>query len=280
MFTATVERGPVSALVALVARSERIVVISGAGCSTDSGIPDYRDTDGGWKRSPPMRFQQFVESAANRKRYWARSMAGWNLVARARPNDAHHALARLEEMGKLRLLITQNVDGLHQKAGSRNVIDLHGRIDRVRCLGCNLGLERSEFQVDLLSANPEWRARQAGYAPDGDADLQAVSFEDFQLPDCASCGGVLKPDVVFFGESVPKPRVGRAMAGLVEADALIIVGSSLMVWSGYRFVKAARQHGIPVAALTLGKTRADGELTLKVVAPCGPTLARLIEAAL
>ena len=266
-----------AALAALVARSERMVVITGAGCSTDSGIPDYRDADGEWKRNPPMRFQQFLRSAANRKRYWARSMAGWNLVARAEPNDAHRALSRLEDMGKLHLLITQNVDGLHQKAGSRNVIDLHGRIDQVRCLGCDRSLARHVFQDALRAANPQWQAFQVGYAPDGDADLEAESFEDFRLPDCASCGGDLKPDVVFFGESVPKPRVARAMAGLADADALVVVGSSLMVWSGYRFVKAAQKRGIPVAALTLGKTRADEELTMKVVAPCGPTLARLVE---
>ena len=265
------------ALAALVARSERMVVITGAGCSTDSGIPDYRDAQGEWKRNPPMRFQQFLLSAANRKRYWARSMAGWNLVARAEPNDAHRALARLEDMGKLHLLITQNVDGLHQKAGSRNVIDLHGRIDQVRCLGCDRSMERHAFQHALRAANPQWRAFQVGYAPDGDADVEAASFEDFRLPECSSCGGDLKPDVVFFGESVPKPRVARAMTGLADADALVIVGSSLMVWSGYRFVKAARKRGIPVAALTLGKTRADEELTMKVVAPCGPTLARLVE---
>ncbi len=256
-------------LVGLVRRSRRLVVLTGAGCSTGSGIPDYRDSDGEWKRKPPVRFQQFIGSAETRKRYWARSMVGWKLVESAQPNAAHDALAAFEATGRLRYLVTQNVDGLHQKAGSVRVSDLHGRVDRVRCLDCGQTSSRLEFQQRLSEMNPTWRHHQASYAPDGDADLDGVRFELFHVPECARCSGTLKPDVVFFGESVPRGRVDEAMANVDACDLFLVVGSSLMVWSGYRFVKRARDAGIPIAAVNLGKTRADAEIDVKVWADCG-----------
>jgi len=271
-------------LTEVIARAERLVALTGAGCSTASGIPDYRDDDGEWKRNPPMRYQTFLGSEKARRRYWARSMVGWSLVDKARPNAAHRALAHFEGYGALRYLITQNVDGLHQKAGSRNVNDLHGRIDRVRCVDCDDVRPRIEFQDRLFEANPAFRAQAAAFAPDGDADLEtdtdtaALELERFRTLDCAHCGGVLKPDVVFFGESVPRDLVTEAMTRVDEADALLVVGSSLMVWSGYRFVKRAAQNQIPVVMVNLGKTRADGELDVKVQADCGETLTAVVEA--
>lgn len=267
---------PDPALVAQLAEfldsARRLVVLSGAGCSTESGIPDYRDHDGGWKRSQPTQYREFVGDGRARQRYWARSLIGWERVAAARPNAAHAALAHLERCGRLHWLITQNVDGLHQKAGSRRVIDLHGRLDSVECLGCGTRLARSAFQEMLEALNPGWRVPGAQTAPDGDADLDGVDFDEFRIPACAACAGVLKPGVVFFGENVPRVRVDEAFARLAEADAFLVVGSSLMVWSGYRFARAAAAAGIPIAAVNLGRTRADALLTLKLSGSCGSLL--------
>jgi NAD-dependent SIR2 family protein deacetylase len=264
-----------SSLRDFITRHRRLFILTGAGCSTDSGIPDYRDTNGGWKRRPPVSFQAFMGNAAVRRRYWARSFAGWPRFRRAEPNGAHGALARLEQQGRLALLLTQNVDGLHQAAGSRQVIDLHGRLDRVRCMECEALVSREELQADLLQRNPHWAGLQGHTAPDGDADLDGLPFGEFDVPSCARCAGVLKPDVVFFGESVPRPRVDAAMRQLELADAMLVVGSSLMVYSGYRFVQAAAQSGKPIAAVNLGRTRADELLSLKVSEPCAPALAAL-----
>jgi NAD-dependent SIR2 family protein deacetylase len=258
-----------------IAQHRRLFVLTGAGCSTDSGIPDYRDASGSWKRSPPVNFQAFMGSVAVRQRYWARSLVGWQRFRRAGPNAAHAALARLEQQGRLELLVTQNVDGLHQAAGSVQVIDLHGRLDRVRCMDCVSLVSREEVQAELLRHNCAWSGLQGQTAPDGDADLDGLPFGEFVVPSCARCGGVLKPDVVFFGESVPRPRVDMAMQRLERADAVLVVGSSLMVYSGYRFVQAAALAGKPVAAINLGRTRADELLTLKVSEPCALALAAL-----
>ncbi len=260
---------------AFLARHRRLFVLTGAGCSTDSGIPDYRDANGNWKRSPPVNFAAFMGSEAVRKRYWARSLAGWPRVHGAQPNVAHAVLARLEYEGRIELLVTQNVDGLHQAAGSVQVIDLHGRIDRVRCVGCARSLSREALQAQLLRCNPRWSGLIAHAAPDGDADLEGVPFEQFVVPACEHCRGVLKPDVVFFGESVPRPRVDEALRRLERADALLVVGSSLMVYSGYRFAQAAAGLRMPIAAVNLGRTRADALLTLKVSEPCADALAAL-----
>jgi len=253
-------------------RHRRLFVLTGAGCSTASGIPDYRDAAGGWKRRPPVTYQAFVGDAATRSRYWARSLVGWRRFGRARPNDAHAALARLETDDRVELLLTQNVDGLHQAAGSRNVIDLHGRLDQVRCLDCERRVAREEFQRELERRNPDWAGLDAVDAPDGDADLEALDFSTFAVPACAQCGGMQKPDVVFFGENVPRDRVERAVRHLDAADAMLVVGSSLMVFSGYRFARAAARAGKPVAAINLGRTRADDLLALKVERDCAAAL--------
>ena len=255
-----------------IERHPRLFVLTGAGCSTDSGIPDYRDSAGEWKRRPPIRYQEFVGNEHARKRYWARSLAGFRRMRLARPNDAHHALATLERRGRIVQLVTQNVDGLHHAAGSENVIDLHGRIDTVRCLGCGQRTSRDELQRELERRNPAFATLDAVEAPDGDADLEGVAFETFDVPSCHACGGLLKPDVVFFGENVPAERVQRAMAPITSSDAMLVVGSSLMIYSGYRFVTAAADAGKPIAAINLGRTRADDLLALKVEDRCSDAL--------
>jgi len=264
-----------AALREFIERHSRLFVLTGAGCSTASGIPDYRDAAGDWKRAQPVTYQAFMGEAATRRRYWARSLVGWRHFGQARPNGTHHALANLEARGNVALLLTQNVDGLHQAAGSQAVIDLHGRLDQVRCMGCEARLPRGAFQQALATHNPDWDGVQAAQAPDGDADLESARFDDFIVPDCPHCGGLLKPDVVFFGENVPRTRVAEAQAALEQADAVLVVGSSLMVYSGFRFVQAAARAGLPVAALNRGRTRADELLTLKVEHDCAEALAFL-----
>jgi NAD-dependent SIR2 family protein deacetylase len=253
-----------------------LFVLTGAGCSTSSGIPDYRDADGKWKRQQPVTYQAFMNEEKTRRRYWARSLIGWRRIRRARPNDAHRALARLEAMGRSELLLTQNVDRLHQAAGSVRVIDLHGRIDLVRCMNCERRAPRDELQGELGRLNAGWLDLEAADAPDGDAELDSADFSSFIAPSCRRCGGVLKPDVVFFGENVPRDRVDAAARHLDEADAMLIVGSSLMVYSGFRFVERAVSAGKPVAAVNLGRTRADGLLTLKAEEACEAALAFLL----
>jgi NAD-dependent SIR2 family protein deacetylase len=259
-----------------VDKHRRLFVLTGAGCSTNSGIPDYRDADGNWKRVQPVTFQAFMGEEATRRRYWARSMVGWRRFGRALPNDAHRALVRLEQIGKCEVLLTQNVDRLHQVAGSKGVIDLHGRLDLVRCMGCERRIQRHEFQQQLGSLNAGWLALDAADAPDGDADLDDVDFSLFVVPACVSCGGMLKPDVVFFGENVPRDLVDTALTHLDNADGMLIVGSSLMVYSGFRFVQAAARAGLPIAAVNLGRTRADDVLTLKVEESCEAALTFLL----
>ena len=260
-----------------VAQHPRLFVLSGAGVSTGSGIPGYRDEDGQWKRKPPVTAQDFLRTESARRHYWARSMIGWPIVAGARPNAAHDALARLEGEGRLRQLVTQNVDGLHQRAGSVNVVELHGSIGRVVCLDCSAEFARAAMQRMLEEANPEFAHAPASAAPDGDADLELRAVDGFVVPACPSCGGVLKPDVVFFGDNVPRERVTAALAALDESDGMLVVGSSLMVYSGYRFCEHAERRGRPIAAINLGRTRADHLFALKVLQPCADALADLIE---
>ncbi|MPT40878.1 MAG: NAD-dependent protein deacetylase, partial [Achromobacter sp.] len=238
-----------AALRGFVDRHPRLFVLTGAGVSTDSGIPDYRDTEGEWKRKPPMTLQTFMGDDLARARYWARSMVGWRRFGSVKPNDSHRALARLESRGHVTVLVTQNVDGLHEAAGSREVVDLHGRLDEVRCMNCDWRGGRQAWQEALLHGNPAWTSLDATDAPDGDADLEGEDFSQFTVPPCPRCGGIVKPDVVFFGETVPRDRVDRANAGLMSADAVLVVGSSLMVYSGYRFVTAAARNGMPIAAI-------------------------------
>jgi NAD-dependent SIR2 family protein deacetylase len=242
----------------------RLFVLTGAGISTASGIPDYRDADGRWKRPAPVQFRDFVGNAKTRQRYWARSLVGWRWFAQARPNVCHTTLAAWEALGRLSTLVTQNVDRLHQAAGSVSVIDLHGRLDRVVCLVCGDRFERAAIQRELTALNPRFAEQGAAVAPDGDADLETETFDDFRVPACPHCSGMLKPDVVFFGETVPRARVERAVVALREADALLVIGSSLMVYSGFRFCRLATEQGIPLAAITPGRTRADELLDLKL----------------
>lgn len=251
-----------------------LFVLTGAGCSTGSGIPDYRDDDGEWKHTRPVQFTDFVKSRYVRRRYWARSLAGWPRVAQSRPNAAHLALADLERAGLISAVCTQNVDALHQKAGSTTVIDLHGRLDAVECLHCDARYPRGRIQDELLSLNPSFQPATAGPAPDGDARVESA-LDDFVVVGCDHCGGPLKPSVVFFGENVPAPRVTRATRALREAGGLLVVGSSLMVYSGYRFCRLAAQAAQPAAAVNRGRTRADPMLQLKVAADCAAVLARV-----
>jgi NAD-dependent deacetylase sirtuin 4 len=267
------------ALLALAERlaGRRTLVLSGAGISTDSGIPDYRSPERLAQPRHPMRYQQFVASEGARRRYWARSALGWPQVAAAQPNAAHRALARLEACGVMGV-ITQNVDGLHQAAGSKRVLELHGSLAAVRCLDCRSVSSRRHLQARLLELNPalaERTAEPGALAPDGDAELAEALEGSFQVPACTRCGGVLKPDVVFFGENVPAPRVVRAYAMLARAEVLLVVGSSLTVFSGYRFVVRAVQTGRPVYILNRGPTRGDSSAALKLEVPLGEALPKL-----
>lgn len=258
-----------------IARHPGLCVLTGAGISTSAGIPDYRDDQGEWKRARPVEFEPFMTRPEVRQRYWARSTVGWSYFGRARPTAAHRALAQLESRGNVQLLVTQNVDGLHQVAGSHKVIDLHGRLDVVRCMQCGHRLPRAELQQQLLALNPAWVDLEARVAPDGDVDLEQDT-SSFVVPDCPVCGGILKPDVVFFGEQVPRERVERAFEGVAQADALLVVGSSLMVYSGFRFAQAAANAGKPIAAVNLGRTRADHLLALKISAPADQALTGIL----
>ncbi|WP_394004915.1 NAD-dependent protein deacetylase [Luteimonas sp. WGS1318] len=253
----------------------RIFVLTGAGISTGSGIPDYRDASGAWKRAAPVTWQAFTADPAVYRRYWARSHVGWPAFSAARPNVAHDALAGLEARGRLSMLLTQNVDGLHQAAGSRHVVDLHGRLDTVICLGCGDRQPRKDLQPRLAADNPHWCPGDAGMAPDGDADIAADVVAAFVPPHCLLCGGLLKPDVVFFGENVPRARVASAQAALQASDAMLVIGSSLMVYSGFRFARMAADAGRPLAILNRGTTRADALATLKLDADIADTLAGL-----
>ncbi len=253
-------------------RGRRVTVLTGAGISTESGIPDYRSPRPG-PRPAPMQHDTFVRDADARRRYWARSAAGYPRVAKAQPNAAHYALAEMEEAGLVAGIITQNVDGLHQRAGSRRVVELHGALRRVRCLACGDVVSRDDVQDRLARLNPE-HPLEAAIRPDGDAALADAFVERFEVPGCA-CGGVWMPDVVFFGGSVPRPTVANAWALYEDGDVLLVVGSSLAVYSGFRFVVRAAKEGRPTGLLTLGPTRADDRVDVKVSAPLGAALPRL-----
>jgi len=262
-------------------RARRTVVLAGAGCSTESGIPDYRGPEGRLRSRKPMQLKEFVGSPEGRARYWSRSAVGWPVFSKAQPNATHHALAALEHGGFVSGLITQNVDGLHHRAGSREVVELHGSLAEVRCLGCGVTVPRAAFQELLLTRNAEWIARfgreAVTSAPDGDAEVPAEALSTFRVPACDACDGVMKPDVVFFGETVPRERVDTAWKLMDRAEALLVVGSSLTVFSGRRFVYGARKAGIPVAIVNLGPTRADDLAEVKVEGRLGEVLPRLVE---
>ncbi len=260
-----------------LSRHPGTVVLTGAGISAPSGIPTYRDADGHWRGSDPVQHQEFLTDPARRRRYWARSMIGWPRIREARPNRAHIALARLQALQATGLIITQNVDRLHQRAGSERVVDLHGRLDRVRCLECGALLCRESMQQRLLLHNP-WRPdARATARPDGDAEVAARLEAEIVVPDCGDCGGTLMPDVVFFGGSVPGERVRQCQRAIGDADALLAVGTSLQVYSGYRFCRQAAALGKPVALVNPGRTRADDLAALKLAVDCGPLLWQVAE---
>ena len=266
------------ALADLLAR-RRTAVLAGAGLSTESGIPDYRGPETRHIPRRPVQYDDFVRDAEARRRYWARASRGWQRVAGARPNAGHHALARLDAAGLLTGTITQNVDGLQQAAGARRVVELHGTLDRVVCLGCGAVTNREAVQAQIAARNAGWTFAlpEAGVAPDGDAVLTEAAVARFEPPACATCDGALKPDVVFFGESVPKPRVAEASALVTEADALLVVGSSLTVYSGYRFVRQAEAEGTPIAIVTLGETRGHRHAAVALDARLGDALPALAD---
>ena len=256
-------------------RGRRLVALSGAGCSTDSGIPDYRGPSGTLRKRQPIQHQDFLRSEAVRRRYWTRSAVGWPVIAAARPSAAHQALVTLERAGHLTGLITQNVDGLHGAAGSQQLIELHGSLHQVRCLSCCARVTRSALQAELLAHNPAVAAVLATTAPDGDAEVPESLCEGFVVPPCQPCGGVLKPDVVFFGDNVARPVVDAAWAMLSGGMALLVLGTSLAVFSGLRFVRGAAERGIPVAIINQGPTRGDDLAAVCLNAPLGPTLTAL-----
>jgi NAD-dependent SIR2 family protein deacetylase len=283
------EAAPLRALAALL-RGRRVVALTGAGCSTESGIPDYRGPVSSQRPRTPIQYRQFIDDPAARRRYWARSMVGWPRLAAARPNAGHRALASLERAGAVAGLITQNVDGLHRAAGSDRVVELHGALAEVRCLDCGAAEPRGAIQERLRALNPDWPALPDGSlapaaatggaasAPDGDAELDAAAVAGFQIAPCASCGGTLKPAVVFFGESVPRAVTDAAWSLFDEAEVLLVAGSSLAVFSGYRFVRRAAERGIPVAIMNQGPTRGDELAALRLDDRLGDALPQLAAA--
>jgi len=252
----------------------RVVALSGAGCSTESGIPDYRGPTSARRSRSPVRYQEFMARPEARRRYWARSFFGWPSFAGARPNAAHRALADLEAEGVVVGVITQNVDGLHQAAGTRSFVELHGSLSRVQCMGCRADLPRDGFQELLESSNPDYRAGPGPLAPDGDADVTPEESA-FRVPDCDRCGGILKPDVVFFGESVPAETLERSWRLYETGDVLLVLGSSLEVFSGRRFVLRASKEAKPLAVVNAGPTRADPVARVKIDGRLGDVIPRL-----
>jgi NAD-dependent SIR2 family protein deacetylase len=263
---------------------QRVFVLSGAGCSTESGIPDYRGPHSRKRVRRPVLYQEFIRDSAARRQYWARSTVGWRRVARARPNAGHQALACMEKTGLVRGIVTQNVDGLHQAAGSDRVVELHGNLAEVSCLACGASERRDALQRRLVALNPDWSESaeappfdSAESAPDGDVELSADVESSFRVASCLRCGGVLKPAVVFFGENVPKERVEEAWQLFEAADVLLVVGSSLTVFSGFRFVRKAEQQDLPIGIVNLGDTRGDDVARVKVTGRTGEVLPALAE---
>ena len=255
----------------------RTAVLTGAGLSTDSGIPDYRGPGSPARR--PMTYQEFVATTASQQRYWARAHVGWSRMGTAEPNSGHRALVRLEAAGQVPLLITQNVDGLHEGAGHQQVVALHGRVSEVVCLDCRRTSGRSSLQRRLTALNPGWAEAHADVAARPDGDVALEETRDFTVPTCEACGGRLKPHVVFFGENVPKDRVARCYDAVDAADSLLVVGSSLTVMSGLRFVRHAAKTGKPVVIVNRGATRGDDLATLKLESGCSDWLTDLAHAA-
>jgi NAD-dependent SIR2 family protein deacetylase len=270
------DAGPGLEMLADLVADGDVVILSGAGLSTESGIPDYRGETGRKRQAEPMTYQAFAGSAAARRRYWARSHLGWRHITRAAPNAGHRAVAGLQERGLVAGIITQNVDGLQQAAGAHEVIELHGSLDRVMCLSCGRRTPRQVLDQRLRAANPGWSAQVSAINPDGDAVLADDQIDSFQVVDCADCGGLLKPDVIFFGENVPRPRVEECFTLTERAGTLLVLGSSLTVLSGYRFVRHAAKLGIAVAIVNQGVTRGHEHALVALDAPLGPTLTALL----
>ena len=254
-----------------------VVALTGAGISTDSGIPDYRGEGAGRRRATPVTYDEFVSDPEARRRYWARSHVGWRLMTAAAPNAGHRAVATLERAGLVGGVVTQNVDGLHERAGSGTVVALHGDLDAVVCLECGARLSRRDHRDRLAAANPGFDRLLATAAPDGDAELPAEAIDGFEVVACPVCGGVVKPDVVFFGELVPRDRVARSTALLTAGRSLLVLGSSLTVLSGRRFVTQARREGKPVAIVNRGHTRSDVDAAVRVDGGLTEVLTDLLE---
>jgi len=262
----------ISETVRWIMQHKRLLVLTGAGCSTASGIPAYRDSSGSWQRRDPIMYQDFLHSSKTRRRYWARSFLGWPLMQQAKPNNSHIALAALEQQGQIAQLITQNVDSLHHSAGHMNCINLHGTLSEVICLQCQQYLPRHTVQGLLSDINTQWQAEIKAVNPDGDVELDGQAYPGFNVANCPDCGGILKPDVVFFGESIPQARMQQVNQALDACDAVLAVGTSLVVWSGYRIVRDVANAGLPVAAINDGRTRADELLQFKLSGDCGQRL--------
>lgn len=266
----------ITALAEFLRRHPRLVVLTGAGISAASGIPPYRDETGRWLHSAPIMHRDFLDSEATRRRYWARSWHGWPVVRDAVPNTAHRALAALEQRQRIELLVTQNVDRLHQRAGSERVVDLHGRLDRVRCLSCELAVEREAIQERLLPDRAPDDTPRTANRPDGDMDIDTDLARKVVLPRCDRCAGDLMPDVVFFGGNIPRRRVDTCATAIARADALLVVGSSLRVFSGFRLCRSAHRAGKPIAIVNRGMTRADGLAALTLHCAAAPLLERVV----
>lgn len=258
-----------------MAQTKQLFVMTGAGLSTESGIPDYRSEKVGlYARTSrrPMEHMEFIRSSKSRQRYWARNFVGWPQFSSHQPNAAHRVLQQWEQRGKLHWLVTQNVDALHSKAGQKRLTELHGCTHRVVCLGCGDISARKDLQKRFEALNPDWTALAGAVAPDGDVFVEDEQVQHFRVPSCECCGGILKPEVTFFGDTVSKVKVQFVHERLAESDAVLVVGSSLQVYSGYRFLLAANDRKIPVAIINIGPTRADHLAQIKVSGRCGEVL--------
>ncbi|KAH9525417.1 NAD-dependent protein lipoamidase sirtuin-4 [Bulinus truncatus] len=261
-----------------ILENPKLFILTGAGISTESGIPDYRSEGVGryaTSTNRPVQYNDFLKSAAARQRYWARNFIGWPHFSSFLPNRSHYILSDWEKTGKIHWLVTQNVDALHYKAGSQKVTELHGSAHRVICLSCEFQLSRHAMQDFITELNPNWSAEVIGVAPDGDVDLTSDQIKNFKVPECPKCKGILKPEITFFGDSVPKDLVRSLLERLFESDAMLVIGSSLEVYSGYRFVHRASERGIKIGIINIGPTRADKLANIKVSARCGDVLQKL-----
>ncbi len=265
----------ITILADLLHRNPGFAVLTGAGCSTESGLPAYRDQDGEWKHSKPMQHQDFMTFESKRKFYWARSMLAWPNFKKAKPSQAHIALNELASQGVVSQIITQNVDRLHQTAGSQDTLDIHGRLDQVICMNCSKTTSRESLQLKLESLNPDFHTSKKSLRPDGDIDIETDLLDSFKLPACEQCNGILKPNVVFFGDVLDPKIVEQASKAVNKSSGLLVVGSSLMVYSGLRYVKQATEQSKPVVIINRGLTRADNLCLLKINQEAGSVLAEL-----